>query len=168
MILRVPKAPGYYGEFFGARTPLRNGNKTTHCALQLRFIRSNVTSINNWAFSLLFKRGYLRLAAFLWFVAYSNLYHFFAAPPFPCIVLIFLSGIVKIFFNVIEEKCLQNCFFGASPFHPLIAIMLKMTMNNVRNEIYGKSPIHPTGPCLFGQAYKEFLNQQMLKLVIGL
>ena len=58
-----------------------------------------------------------------------------------------------------NEKCMQNCFFGASPSHPLIAIMLKKIMHNVRYEVYGNTPIHPTGPCLFGQAYQEYLKR---------
>ena len=60
----------------------------------------------------------------------------------------------------IRDRCLQTAFFGASPFHPVLATMLKMMLNNVGNEVYGESSLHTTGPCLLNQAYFQFLNEQ--------
>ena len=71
----------------------------------------------------------------------------------------------------IADKCVHNSFFGAVPQHPLIAQMIQMILSNVRNEVYGKTPIHPTGPCLFGAALMKYVeehnpNQEMVRIRI--
>ena len=58
--------------------------------------------------------------------------------------------------GVIKERCMQNSFFGATQGHPLIAIQIRIMMEHVQQNYYGRSPIHPTGPCAFGMAFKEF------------
>lgn len=58
------------------------------------------------------------------------------------------------------DKCLQNCFFGAIPRHPLIAEMIQTILSNVRNEVYGKHALYTTGPCVFGKVLAKYVEEQ--------
>jgi len=62
--------------------------------------------------------------------------------------------------GLVADKCMQNCFFGAVPRHPLLAIMIRMILINVQTEHYEKHALFSSGPCLFGRAYKEYVTKQ--------
>ncbi len=59
-----------------------------------------------------------------------------------------------------QDKCLQNCFFGAIPRHPLIATMIHMILANVQSEHYEKHALFSTATCLFGRAYRKYIDEQ--------
>jgi hypothetical protein len=54
--------------------------------------------------------------------------------------------------GVIAERCVQTSFVGSRPFHPVIGKDLELIVSNVQKRNFGKTPIHPTGPCALGQA----------------
>ena len=62
--------------------------------------------------------------------------------------------------STIEQKCMQNCFFGAIPRHPLLAKMIKNILVNVQTEHYGLNPLFTTGTCLFGNVYRAYVAEQ--------
>ena len=62
--------------------------------------------------------------------------------------------------GLVADKCMQNCFFGAVPRHPLLAIMIRMILINVQTEHYEKHALFSTGPCLFGKAFDEYVTKQ--------
>lgn len=55
-----------------------------------------------------------------------------------------------------KNWCIMNAFFGAQPRHPLLAEVLKLILLNVHNRYYGPIAVCNTGPCVYGQAYKNF------------
>jgi mannosyltransferase OCH1-like enzyme len=59
-----------------------------------------------------------------------------------------------------QDQCLQNCFFGAKPRHPLIATMIQMILVNVQSEHYEKHALFSTATCLFGRAFRKYRDEQ--------
>jgi mannosyltransferase OCH1-like enzyme len=57
--------------------------------------------------------------------------------------------------GVIAERCVTNAFVGSRPFHPVIGKDLELIVSNVQKRNFGKTPIHPTGPCALGQALQS-------------
>ena len=119
MILRVPKAPGYYGEFFGARTPLRNGNKTTHCALQLRFIRSNSTTGPSPCYS---NAGIFALLRFFGLSLIATSIISLRRHPFPALFWYFFLGSWKSFLTSSRKSVYRIVSLGH--LHSILSLQL--------------------------------------------
>lgn len=87
------------------------------------------------------------------------------------------SGIIDLFVTYdhgnahgVKNNCLANGFFGARPRHPLLTETIKLIFDNIYKEYYGAHCLDPTGPCAFGQAFKniKISNAQALsKIKIG-
>jgi hypothetical protein len=59
-----------------------------------------------------------------------------------------------------KDKCVQNCFFGATPHHPLTADMIRAMLTNIQAEVYNvKHALYTTGPCTFGQVFAKFVTK---------
>lgn len=65
--------------------------------------------------------------------------------------------------GVIKEKCIVNGFLGSVPRHPLFVEVLKFILQHVQSLHYGSSPIHNTGPCVLGQAYRNIRNRTFVE-----
>lgn len=53
------------------------------------------------------------------------------------------------------NHCLSNALVGSVPRHAVVAKNLELILRNVQSQHYGDSPIHATGPCVLGKAFKE-------------
>ncbi len=53
----------------------------------------------------------------------------------------------------IPSQCLLNGFIACTPGHPLIAIVLAMTLERIEKRNYGVDPLDITGPHIFGRAF---------------
>jgi hypothetical protein len=65
----------------------------------------------------------------------------------------------------IPSKCLLNGFIACKPGHPLIGIVLAMTLERIEKRKYGEDPLDITGPRVFGRAFckwKEFPEDTMM------
>ena len=63
--------------------------------------------------------------------------------------------------GVAQDKCVQNCFFGATSHHPLIADMIRAILTNIQAEVYNvKHALYTTGPCTFGQVFAKYMNER--------
>jgi hypothetical protein len=59
------------------------------------------------------------------------------------------------------RECVANCFFGAVPQHPLIALMIQKLLLNMQSESYSTgNALCTTGPCTFGQVMKNYVGVQ--------
>jgi hypothetical protein len=53
----------------------------------------------------------------------------------------------------IPSQCLLNGFIACSPGHPLLGIVLAMSLERIEKREYGTGPLDITGPHLFGRAF---------------
>lgn len=51
------------------------------------------------------------------------------------------------------HKCLATSFFGSVPKNPILKDAINKIILNVKEQKYGMTPLDPTGPFLFGQAF---------------
>jgi len=57
-----------------------------------------------------------------------------------------------------KYKCMQNGFFGCSINNSILKNIINKCIENTKNFYYGKTPWHPTGPCLLGEIFREQNN----------
>jgi len=62
-----------------------------------------------------------------------------------------------------ENNCIMNGFFGAVPRHPMLAEAILLILKNVQREFYGETAQCNTGPCLMGQALRNFYGEKAKK-----
>lgn len=58
--------------------------------------------------------------------------------------------------HVVENKCVQNAFFGATPKNKIIGEAIRNVLYNVKHKVYGDSSLDTTGVCVFGKAVNKF------------
>lgn len=58
----------------------------------------------------------------------------------------------------IENKCIQNAFFGAVPNHPVLKEVIHNAIENTRIKYYGKHALDTTGVCLFGKTIRNSVH----------
>ena len=63
-------------------------------------------------------------------------------------------------------KCMGTGFFGSRPNHPVLKSAIEQIIENVKLKFYGNSCLDPTGPFLFGNAFKKNKNE-MKNFVLG-
>jgi hypothetical protein len=60
----------------------------------------------------------------------------------------------------IPSQCLLNGFIACKPGHPLIGIVLAMTLQRIETRSYGVDPLDITGPHIFGRAFCRWKEQE--------
>lgn len=53
-----------------------------------------------------------------------------------------------------QNDCICDGFFGSIAKHKILKTVIDLIIYNVKNNYYGNSPLDPTGPCVFGKAFK--------------
>lgn len=54
--------------------------------------------------------------------------------------------------NTRDNKCVQPAFFGSVPKNPVMKYAMDIVIDNTAKKYYGRTPLHTTGPCVFGKA----------------
>jgi hypothetical protein len=60
----------------------------------------------------------------------------------------------------IPSQCLLNGFIACKPGHPLIGIVLALTLQRIETRNYGEDPLDITGPHVFGRAFCRWKEQK--------
>lgn len=66
----------------------------------------------------------------------------------------------------IPSQCLLNGFIACTPGHPLLGIVLVMSLERIEKREYGTGPLDMTGPHLFGRAFCRWKGQPEDKMTL--
>jgi mannosyltransferase OCH1-like enzyme len=62
---------------------------------------------------------------------------------------------------------LQISFLASVPFHPVLKRCIEIAFHNIKNKLYGDSPLDITGPKVCGRAFNQLINSDKEEIDIG-
>ena len=66
---------------------------------------------------------------------------------------------------VIQNGCMQNAFFGATPRHPILAETIRLGLQNVQQKYYGEASLsNGASVCVFGQAFRNWAQDLPMRI----